>query len=177
MENKGEERKGFTLPDGAAAVTGAAVASVHLKLAVSEPVGLLDWSGVGVLFGWLSLVSAGPFVFLVRRFGTRPPGYPRVGDRLWALAGAPWIVAALIRTGEAGSDSPAVRLDPAYVGCLTIGLALMAMVTVPVLAARFLLTDPGSRPPAEPTPWTNRLGLALAVAWPIQCAVGLVVMS
>ena len=177
MADRAGERKGFTLPDGAAAVTGAAVASVHLKLAVHEPAGLLEWSGVGALFAWLSLVSAGPFVFLVRRFGTRPPGYPRVGDRLWALAGVPWIVAALIRTGDAGSDSPAIRPDPAYVGALTIGLALMAMITVPVLAARFLVTDPGTRPPAGPTPWTNRLGLALAVAWPIQCAVGLIVMS
>lgn len=177
MADRAEARGGFTVPDGAALVMGAAVASVHLKLAVPEPSGLMDWSWGGALFSWLSLVVAGPFLYLVRRFGTRPPGYPRVGDRLWALAGSPWIVAALMRTGEAGRDRSAGRLDPAYVGCLTIGLALMTMVTVPVLAARFLVTVPGPPVAPEPTPWTNRMGLALAVAWPIQCGVGLIVMS
>ena len=177
MADRADSRGGFTVPDGAALVTGAAVASVHLKLAVPEPSGLVGWFWGGVLFSWLSLIAAGPFVYLVRRFGTRPPGYPRVGDRLWALAGFPWIVAALMKTGESGPDLASGRLDPAYVGCLTIGLTLMTMVTVPVLAAKFLLTVPGPPKPVEPTPWTNRLGLAVAVAWPIQCGVGLILMS
>ncbi len=178
MAGRAEARGGLTVLDGAALVTGAAVASVHLKLAVPDPVGLADWFWACCLFTWLSMTAAGSFIYLVRRFWTRPGGYPRLGDRLWALSGIPWIVAALVRTGASASDLSGGRLDPAYIGCLSIGLALVTMVTVPVLAARFLLVDP-SRPkaPAEATSWTHRLGLALTVAWPLQCGVGLIVMG
>ncbi len=178
MADRGEARGGFTVLDGAALVTGAAVASVHIKAAVPELVSLMDWTWAFVLFSWLSTTAAGPFIYLVRRFGTRPGGYPRVGDRLWGLAGLPWIVAALVKTGETTRELAAGRLDPAYVGCLSIGLALVTTISVPILAAKYLLVDPNAPPRATgPTPWTNRLGLALTVAWPIQCGVGLIVMG
>jgi hypothetical protein len=48
---------------------------------------------------------------------------------------------------------------------------------VPVIAAKYVLVDPAGPKVPEPTPWTNRLGLMLTVAWPIQCGVGLVVMG
>lgn len=178
MAERADSGGGFTVLDGAALVTGAAVALVHLRSAVPEFDDVLDWTWASCLFSWLCLTSAGPFVYVARRFFSRPSGYPRLGDRLWALSGLPWVLAALVKTGEPASEAPAGRIDPAYVGCLGIGLALVAMVAVPVLAAKFLLVDP-SRPevPAGPSPWTHRLGLLLAVAWPIQCGVGLVVMG
>jgi hypothetical protein len=29
----------------------------------------------------------------------------------------------------------------------------------------------------EAAPWSNRVGLILSIAWPIQCALGMVVLS
>ncbi len=168
---------GFTVLDGVALVAGAAVASVHIRSAVPQFDGLGDWAWAWCLFAWLSLTAAGPYVFLVRRFFTRPAGYPRLGDRLWAISGLPWLLAAMVRTFEPPSDVVAGRLDPAYIGCLSIGLTLVAMVAVPVLAAKFLLVNPSKPKVPEPSPWTHRLGLALTVAWPIQCGVGLIVMG
>jgi hypothetical protein len=177
MADRADAGGGFTVLDGVALVTGAAVASVHLRSTFPTFEGALDWAWASCLFSWLSLTSAGPFVFVVRRFFTRPGGYPRLGDRLWLMSGVPWLVAAIVRTGEAPAEVVAGRLDPAYVGCLTIGLALTAMVSVPVLAARYLLVDPSKPRIPEPLPWTHRLGMMLTVAWPIQCGVGLVVMG
>src|SRR5207249_1319831 len=82
---------GFTLLDGAALVTGAAVASVHIREAIAD--GHLlgpGWALAWLSFAGIALTAAGPFVFLLRRLGRRPPGYPRIGDRLWALLGGPW---------------------------------------------------------------------------------------
>jgi hypothetical protein len=177
MADRAELGGGFGVLDGVALVAGAAVASVHIRSAVPEFDGPLDWVWAWCLFSWLSLTSAGPYLFLVRRFFTRPGGYPRLGDQLWGLAGLPWLLAAMVRTFEPSSEVVAGRLDPAYIGCLGIGLAIVAMVTVPVLAAKFLLVDPRRPKKPQPSPWTHRLGLMLAVAWPIQCGVGLVVMG
>ena len=177
MEDRADAGGGFTVLDGVALVTGAAVASVHIRSAVPEFDGPVDWAWAWCLFSWLSLTSAGPFVYVVRRFFTRPSGYPRLGDRLWLMSGLPWVIAAMVRTGEAPAEVVSGRLDPAYIGCLSIGLSLVAMVAVPVLAAKFLLVDPSKPKVPEPSPWTHRLGMMLTVAWPIQCGVGLVVMG
>jgi hypothetical protein len=177
MEERAEAGDGFTVLDGVALVTGAAVALVHLRSSVTEFNDLSDWVWGCGLFSWLSVTSAGPFVYAVRRFFTRPAGYPRLGDQLWALAGTPWFLAALVKTGEAPTEEMAGRLDPAYVGILGLGIFLVTIVAVPVIAAKYLLVDPDRPKVPEPTPWTNRLGLMLTVAWPIQCGVGLVVMG
>ena len=100
MEDRAEAGGGFTVLDGVALVTGAAVALVHLRSSVTEFNDPSDWVWGCGLFTWLSVTSAGPFVYAVRRFFTRPPGYPRLGDQLWALAGTPWFMAALVKTGE-----------------------------------------------------------------------------
>jgi hypothetical protein len=177
MAGRAEAGGGFTVLDGVALVTGSAVASVHVRSSVPEFEGPGDWAWAWCLFTWLSLTSAGPYVFLVRRFFTRPVGYPKLGDKLWALAGMPWLLAAMVRTGEPDGATAAGHLDPAYVGCLCIGLALSTMVGLPLLAARYLLVDPGRSGPPAATSWTDRIGLFLTVAWPIQCAVGLVVIG
>ncbi len=175
MVDRTESGGGFTVLDGLALVTGAAVASVHLRSAVPRVAGPIGWFWAWFLFSWLAVVSAGPYLFLVRRFFTRPDGYPRLGDRLWALAGLPWLVAALIRTFETPNRSGLPRSDLAYVTSLTLGLAVVALITVPTLAARFLGNSSPRTRSEVPTPWTHRLGICLAVSWPIQCGVGLIV--
>ena len=177
MTDRADASGGFTVLDGLALVTGAAVASVHVRSAVAEFDSPAEWAWACCLFTWLSITSAGPFVYLVRRFFTRPGGYPKLGDRLWAMTGSPWLLAAIVRTGEPQGDRPGGRLDPAYVGSLSISLALVALVAVPLLAYRFLRDDP-SRPKLRgDRSWTDRIGLTLTVAWPIQCGLGLIVMS
>ncbi len=169
---------GFGVLDGVALVTGAAVASVHLRYAVPGPESLGEWVWFAGLFAWLAITSAGPFLYLVRKFGSRPPGYPRLGDRLWILSGLPWILAALLVSGERARTVTSSPLDPAYVVCLGVGLFLVAAVAVPVLTRVYLLGDPSQpRAPEPPTPWTCRLGLGLTVAWPLQCGAALVLLG
>ena len=177
MTDRAESGGGFTVLDGVALVTGSAVASVHVRSAARDFDGPGEWAWAWCLFTWLSLTSAGPFVFLVRRFFTRPAGYPRLGDQLWGLAGLPWFFSAMVRIGEPSGDATNGRLDPAYVGCLGIGLAVATLVGLPFLAVRYLRGDPSRPGPSPPTTWTDRIGLFLTVAWPIQCVVGLVVMG
>ncbi len=171
--------RGFTVLDGVALVTGAAVASVHVRSAVPSTAGPIGWVWAWCLFGWLTLTSAGPYLFLVRKFFTRPEGYPQVGDRLWALSGLPWLVAAIVRTLE-----PNLRLmlssrsqHDTYFACLSVGLGLVALISVPTLAARYLWNDPSSPRMPEPRSWTHRVGVLLAIAWPIQCGVALVLLD
>jgi len=175
MADRAEPGGGFTVLDGVALVTGSAVASVHVRSSGRPFEGPGDWAWC--LFSWLTLTSTGPFLFLVRRFFTKPAGYPRLGDRLWALAGLPWLLAAMVRIGDPSGDPSHDRFDPAYVGCLGIGLALATLIGLPFLAARYFRVGAVQPDPSPPTTWSDRIGLFLTVAWPIQCAVGLVMMG
>ena len=172
-EERVESVRGFTVLDGVALVSGAAVASVHVRSGLPRSPSLIGWLGATCLFAWLALTSAGPFLFLFRRFFTRPPGYPRLGDQLWALAGLPWITTALIRSVQLEARSIPGRDDPYYSQTLTVGIAAVSIVTIVVLGYRFLKSNPTRPAIFEPGPWTHQIGVWLAVTWPIQCGVGL----
>src|SRR4051794_13767557 len=87
---------GVTVLDGGALVVGAAVASIHIRAALRDEDRLdgLGWALLWLTLAGVALTAAGPFVFLVRRYGRRPTGYPRTGDWLWLALGLPWILAA-----------------------------------------------------------------------------------
>jgi hypothetical protein len=171
---------GLTMLDAAAFVTGAAVASVHFRDFDEEiaGLGLPGWALLVPAFAWLALTAAGPFVFLVRRFSRRPDGYPGPYDWLWLGFGLPWVVAALVRSGLGGLPDGTGTL---YSGFLFVALAA---ATVPSLA-RLWLSLPrieptaggGPVPPAPPKPesWTGRIGRAVAILWPLQFGLGLMV--
>src|SRR3954454_17240830 len=76
---------GFRVLDGAALVMGAAVASVHIRYIIRDNLSGFGWVLVWCTFAWVSLTATGPFLFLARRFAHKLPGYPQVGDCLWAL--------------------------------------------------------------------------------------------
>jgi hypothetical protein len=173
MDERVSESGGFTLIDGAALVMGAAVASVHIRGAV--PLGLpgAGWVLVWLTFAGVAVTAAGPFVFLGRRFGRRTPGYPRVGDLLWALLGLPWLVTSILRTASPGAP----RRDDLVATGLGFGLAIASLISLAVVWSTWVLVPPEQLKRAAPTPWTNRLGLVLAVAWPLQCGYGLVVVG
>ncbi len=169
------------LLDIGAIVTGAAIASVHVRLALPDPHGLPAWSWGLVLLLWLTLAAAGPFLYLTRRLANVPlsSGYPRVGDHLWVIWGCPWVVSAVIEAVPHSHAAATGRLDIAYVASLGVGLVLATMVAVPILAARWLWGGPiQTRTDAnERANWTQWVGLGLTITWPLQCGVGLVLMG
>jgi len=174
MRERSESGGGFSVLDGAAMVTGAAVASVHIRGVIRDsdhlagPGWLLIWG----TFAWVALTAAGPFLFLFRRFLRRLGDYPKVGDALWAVLGLPWLLTAVIRSATPGD--PHRHEDLIALG-LSIGLALACLIAMAVVWKRWVLVPPEAAARTASAPWTNRIGLILSVAWPIQCGVGLVI--
>jgi hypothetical protein len=170
---------GFSVLDGVAAVAGAAVASIHMR-------GVLDtdipWSNSVVVlltFLWVGLTAVGPFLYVLRRYLRGVPGYPKVGDRLWALLGLPWLVTALLqtvapsRTGAEAVSAPDTLTGP----LLMIGLGTTSLIALAVVWGTWVMVPPEKAAETFAPPWTNRVGLFLSIAWPIQCGVGLVVIG
>jgi hypothetical protein len=177
MEEGTELRGGFTVPDGAALVIGAAVASVHVRGAV--PAGPLDGAGFVLLCVTLSgvaLTAAGPFLYLFRRYVRRPAGYPRPGDRLWLLLGLPWLATVPLRVDSSGLGA---RSGPGDLYPLALGLGTVAasLTALSVVWTTWVLAPPDRPSPKGPSPWTDRVGLVLAVAWPLQCGFAMVVCN
>ncbi|HEV3164098.1 MAG TPA: hypothetical protein VGZ22_08705 [Isosphaeraceae bacterium] len=174
MDDRVEDREGLTLLDGAGMVTGAAVASIHIRGVMPSMMPPVGWVLVWVAFAGVALTAAGPFVFLGRRFGRRTVGYPRVGDKLWAMWGIPWVLTALLRTSSPGIGPQ--RGDLVALG-LSVGLGLASLVALAVVWKTWVLVPPEEVARGEPTPWTNRVGLVLSVAWPLQCGFGFFVIE
>jgi hypothetical protein len=174
MTERSETGAGFSVLDGAAIVTGAAVASIHIRGVIRDNLAAPGWILVWGTFAWVAITAAGPFLFLVRRFVRRLADYPRVGDALWAVLGVPWIVTALIRSAtpiESPTHSPLLAL------VLSLGLAVAGLIALAVVWKRWVIVSPEEAAQTASAPWTNRVGLVLSVAWPIQCGVGLVVID
>lgn len=163
----------LTLLDGAAFVIGAAVASAHMRGAFPGGLTGVGWAFVWAVFGGVALTAAGPFVYGVRRYWRRPQGYPRVGDRLWAVLGLPWVATSPMQSAAAGKsgDFPAIAL--------VLGLAGSCLIALVVVWKTWVMAPPSGRPRPDdgPSPWTNRVGLTLAVASPLQWGFGLAVLS
>jgi hypothetical protein len=176
MKQRGEPGVGFSVLDGAAVVTGAAVASVHLRGVIRDDLAAPGWVLIWGTFAWVALTAAGPFVFLARRLLRRPPGYPGVGDVLWAVLGLPWLLAAIARPSPAPPGSPP-RRDAVFAAGLGVALACVSLLSLVVIWRRWVMVSPDEAARTASGPWTNRLGLALAVAWPIQCGLGLVLVD
>ena len=165
---------GFRVLDGVALVMGAAVASVHLRVIIRDNLSALGWALVWWTFTWIAVTATGPFLVLVRRIARKQPGYPRTGDWLWALLGLPWMMSALVRStfGE-GTAS----YDGAIATALMVSLIVASLVAQVVVWATWVAVTPEQAARTASPPWTNRVGMILAIAWPIQCGVGFVVIS
>jgi hypothetical protein len=165
---------GFSVLDGAALVVGAAIASVHVlgirRVDLAGP----GWIMIVLTFCWIAMTAAGPFLYLARRFIRKLPGYPKIGDRLWALLGLPWLGAALLQSATPGSEP---RHNPLFSATLIVGLGVVCLVALIVVWSSWVLVPPEQAAKVEAAPWTNRLGLILSIAWPIQCGLGMVVLS
>jgi hypothetical protein len=174
LEETTSRSGGITMLDAAALVTGGAVASVHFR-PFEEEIGKLTPLGSSFLvlaFAWLALTAAGPFVYLVRRYGRRRSGYPSPPDLLWLAFGLPWTIAALYRSG-AGNLSTAANI--LYGNALFIGLALASCLAVLRLKRAWDALDAAHATKAPRRTWTEWIGTAIAVAWPLQLGLGFVV--
>lgn len=172
------ERSGFTLLDGIALVMGGAIASVHLRQAT--PSGILSgagWAMIWLTFSGVALTSAGPFLALIRTISGRPGTPQRLGDRLWTLLGAPWILAAIPRIVSSSDQKGKEFASQHYDFLLTTGLGIATLVTVTVIWSRWVIVPSDGIQVRESESWTHRVGLILAVAWPVQCGLGMVVMG
>jgi hypothetical protein len=165
---------GLRVLDGGAVVLGTAVASVHIRGVLRDDLAGPGWALAWGAFLWIALTASGPFLFATRHLARRPAGRPRVGDWLWALLGLPWVATALIRATGPGSRVPHDDLFAASVG---VGLGVACFIALTVVWRSWVAVNPAQAARASSGPWTNRVGLALAVAWPIQCGVGMVVIG
>jgi hypothetical protein len=165
---------GFSVLDGAALVMGSAIASIHTLRVMRSDLTGAGWVMLWLTFAWVAITSTGPFLYLARRFFRRLTDYPKIGDRLWAMLGLPWLLTAVIQSATAGSEP---RPNSLFTTTLGIGLGLVCMVTLAVVWSTWVMVPPEQATRVEASPWTNRLGLILAITWPIQCGLGLVVLS
>ncbi len=174
-EREFEAGVGFTLLDAVALVIGAAVGSVHLRGAAGA--GLMKGGYVlfWLTFAGVALTSAGPFLYLGRRYVRRPSGYPLLGDRLWAILGLPWVLTSPLLTSSRGQGPDGLDL---YTTGLVIGIGIASLLTLGNVWKHWVATAPDPAP-SEPEhlPWTTRVGMVLSVAWPVQCGFGMVIAS
>ena len=56
-------------------------------------------------------------------------------------------------------------------------LGVVSLIALAVVWGTWVVVSPQQAAQTSSGPWTNRVGLALAVAWPIQCGIGLVVIG
>lgn len=167
------KRRGLTLLDVSALVVGAALASVHARPAFIQQTSVLGRAMVVPAFLVMTLTAAGPFLLLIRRWADGVVVGPADDLRYWSSLGLPWIVAALVRAGF-----PGARVAVQVV--LFAGL-LMASVHIVVDQWRSQVhphDDPAPPEPAtRPSHWTNPVSSAIAIAWPLQFACGMLVQD
>ena len=60
---------------------------------------------------------------------------------------------------------------------LSIGLAVVSLIAMVVIWTTWVVVTPEQASQTFARPWTNRVGLLLSVAWPVQCGVGMVVIG
>jgi hypothetical protein len=166
--------EGLSVLDGTALVMGSAVASIHILGVRRWDMSIAGWIMVAFTFGVLGLTAAGPFIYLARRFGRRISRYPGIGDRLWAVLGMPWLVTAMVQSAASSSEP---GHDPLLATTLTLGLGTACLVALVVVWSTWVAVPPYQAARVEAAPWTNRVGLILSIAWPIQLGLGMVVLS
>jgi hypothetical protein len=165
---------GFSVLDGVAMVMGSAIASIHTLRVMRGDLTSAGWAMLWLMFAGLAITATGPFIYLGRRFARRLSNYPKIGDRLWAMLGIPWLLTAFIESAAAGSES---RQDSLFTMTLSLGLGVVCLIALGVVWTTWVMVTPEQAAQVEVAPWTNRVGLILAIAWPIQCGLGLVVLN
>jgi hypothetical protein len=162
---------GLSVLDGIALVIGGAVASVHVRGPLLDQSSVLGWGVVMATFSGLAVTSTGPFLIAFRRALSRPPSITGLGERLWAVLGHPWVLAAPFHTLASSG-----RLRPFDV-LLVLGLSC-ATIWVLVAIWRSWVRFPSEPVRSEPPPRAfERIGIVLAVGWPFQWGLLLIILG
>jgi hypothetical protein len=165
---------GFSVLDGVALVMGSAIASIHSLRVIRGDLTAGGWFLLGMTFTGVAITATGPFLYLARRFARKLPGYPKIGDRLWSVLGLPWLLTAVIQSAASGTEP---RQDSLFTLTLGVGLGLACVIALGVVWSTWVMVPPEQASRVAGSPWTNRVGLVLAIAWPIQCGLGLIVLN
>jgi hypothetical protein len=171
---RSDSGSGFSVLDGVAMVMGSAIASIHTLRVMRGDLTGAGWAMLWLTFAGVAVTATGPFLYLGRRFARRLSDYPKIGDRLWAMLGVPWLLTAVIQSATAGSET---RQDAFFHLTLSVGLGGVCLIALGVVWTTWVMVPPEQAARVEVAPWTNRVGLILAIAWPIQCGLGLVVLN
>ena len=165
---------GFNVLDLGALVMGSAIGSIHVLRVMRDGLSTGGWIMLCLVFVGVTLTAAGPFVFLARRFARKARAFPKIGDRLWALLGLPWLVSALLKSAAPGNEP---RYEPLFATTLSISLGIVCLIALAVVWNTWVMVPPEHAARIETGPWTNRVGLVIAIAWPLQCGLGMIVLS
>src|SRR3954452_7735463 len=125
--------------DGVSLVMGSAIASVHILRVIRSEFTGASWVMVWIAFVLVAVTTTGPFIFLARRYFRRLPGYPKIGDRLWALLGIPWLLTAILQSAIPGQDP---RNNPLFATSLGIGLAVACVIALVVVWGTWVMVPP-----------------------------------
>ncbi len=169
------ETVGLTLLDAIALMTGTAVGSIHVRPILLPALAGESWVLLGFVLILISITAAGPFIHIVHRYYRPVPGYPRAGDRLWTILGIPWVL-----TGVVHSIFPNLGESPLYNWyhpLLWGSLGLACLLAGNQVWTTWISVSPDQAVEAVGPPWTNRLGLMLGVAWPLQLAACMIVVG
>jgi hypothetical protein len=81
---------------------------------------------------------------------------------------------ALLQSATPASEQ---RHNPLFTTTLSVGLVIVCFIALSVVWSTWVMVSAERAAQIEGAPWTNRVGLILSVAWPVQCGLGLVVVS
>lgn len=91
------ETGAFGVQDGGSLVVGGAIASLHLRDVVpSDPSGVSALMALAMILG-IGVTASGPLIVGLHAWSAQGWVRPSRGEWVWALAGLPWILAALAR--------------------------------------------------------------------------------
>ena len=81
---------------------------------------------------------------------------------------------AVLQSATPGTEP---RHNPLFSATLIVGLAVVCLIALIVVWGTWVMVPPDKAAAVDAAPWTNRVGLILSIAWPIQCGLGMVVLS
>ncbi len=90
------------------------------------------------------------------------------------MLGLPWLLTALVQSASPESEP---RHSSLFITTLSVGLAVVCVIALSVIWSTWVIVSPERAARVEAAPWTNRVGLILSIAWPLQCGFAMIVLS